>query len=81
MDDITLDDVIEMLEDIQDDVDYRTCTTLVDDSVLDSFDILAIIGAVDEEFDVTIPAKDIIPDNFNSAQALCALIQRLADED
>lgn len=79
--DITLDDVIEMLEDIQEDVDYATCTTLIDDHVLDSFDILAIVSAADDEFDVTIPAKDIVPENFNSAQALCALIQRLADED
>ena len=79
--DITLDDVVEMLEDIQEDVDYRACTTLIDDHVLDSFDILAIVNAADDEFDVTIPAKDIIPANFNSAQALCALIQRLADED
>lgn len=79
--DITLDDVIEMLEDIQEDVDYEECTTLIDDGVLDSFDILAIVSAADDEFDVTIPAKDIIPDNFNSAQALHALICRLADED
>jgi acyl carrier protein len=79
--DITLDDVVEMLEDIQEDVDYRACTTLIHDHVLDSFDILAIVSAADDEFDVTIPAKDIIPANFNSAQALCALIQRLADED
>lgn len=79
--DITLDDVIEMLEDIQEDIDYRDCATLIDDHLLDSFDILAIVSAADDEFDVTIPAKDIIPDNFNSAQALCALIQRLADED
>lgn len=79
--DITLEDVIEMLEDIQEDVDYETCTTLVDDQVLDSFDILAIVSAADEEFDVTIPAKEIIPSNFNSAQALCALIQRLAEEE
>ena len=79
--DITLDDVIQMLEDIQEDVDYETCTTLIDDHVLDSFDILAIVSAADDEFDVTIPAKDIIPQNFNSAAALHALIQRLADED
>lgn len=78
--DITLDDVIEMLEDIQEDVDYDECTTLIDDGVLDSFDILAIVSAADDEFDVTIPAKEIVPENFNSAQALHALISRLADE-
>ena len=79
--DITLENVIAMLEDIQEDIDYTTATTLIDDHMLDSFDILAIVSAVDEEFDVAIPAKDIVPENFNSAQALCALIQRLADED
>ena len=78
---ITLDDVIGVLEDIQEDVDYATCTTLIDDRILNSFDILAIVSAADDEFDVTIPAKDIVPENFNSAQALCALIQRLAEED
>ena len=79
--DITLDDVIEMLEDIQEDVDYESCTTLIDYRILDSLDILAIVSAADDELDVSIPAKDIIPANFNSAQALCALIQRLASED
>lgn len=79
--DITLDEVIEMLEDINDEPDYENCTTLIDDNLLDSFDILAIVSGADDEFDVTIPAKDIIPPNFNSAQALCALFNRLADED
>ena len=78
---IALDEVIEMLEDVQEDVDYATCTTLIDDHVLDSFDILAIVSAADDEFDVKIPAKDIVPQNFNSAQALCDLLNRLADED
>lgn len=79
--DITLDDVIEMLEDIQEDVDYEECVTLIDDGVLDSFDVLAIVSAADDEFDITIPAKDIVPENFNSAEALCALLNRLAEED
>ena len=79
--DITLDAVIEMLEDIQEDIDYETTTTLIDDHMLNSFDILAIVSAVDDEFDVAIPAKDIVPENFNSAAALTALIERLADED
>lgn len=81
MDEITLDDVIEMLEDIEEGIDYENVTDLVDGKHLDSFDIIAIINACDEEFDVTIPAAEIIPANFNSAQALCALIQRLADDD
>ena len=80
MDDITLDAVIEMLSDINDDVDFNTEDKLVDNRVLDSFDILAVISAIDDEFDVSVPAKDIVPENFNSAQAICAMIQRLANE-
>jgi acyl carrier protein len=78
---ITLDAVIELLEDVNDDVDYETRTDLVDSRALTSFDILSIITAIDDEFDVSVPAKDIIPANFNSAQSIRDLIQRLADED
>ena len=81
MDDITLDDVIEMLEGVREGVDYENVTTLVDDRYLDSFDILAVVSAIDDEFDVEVLAKEIIPANFNSAQALTAMIQRLAEED
>ncbi|EFL44230.1 hypothetical protein HMPREF9248_0876 [Fannyhessea vaginae PB189-T1-4] len=80
MDDITLDAVIAMLSDINDDVDFTTEDKLVDNRVLDSFDILAVISAIDDEFDVSVPAKDIVPENFNSAQAIYAMIQRLANE-
>ncbi len=77
----TLEEVIELLQDVEEDVDYETCTTLVDDRYLDSFDIISIINAIDEEFDVAVPAKDIVPDNFNSASAIHALILRLQEED
>jgi len=81
MEDITLEAVIDMLRDIEEDVDYENATTLVDDRILDSFDIIAIVNATDDEFDVAIPAKDIVPANFNSAKALHALICRLAEEE
>jgi len=81
MDDITLDAVIEMLEDVREGVDYANITTLVDDRHLDSFDILAVVSAIDDEFDVEVPAREIVPANFNSAAALTEMIRRLAEED
>ncbi len=81
MDDITLEAIIDMLSEIEEDIDYETVTTLVDDRHLDSFDILAIIAAIDEEFDVSVPAKDIVPENFNSAQSILELVRRLANEE
>ena len=81
METIELDDIIEILEDVEEDVDYEHETKLVDNRILDSFDILSIISALNDEFDVSIPAKDVIPENFNSAAAMRDLIQRLVDED
>lgn len=81
MDDITLDAVIAMLSDINDEVDFSTEDKLVDDRILDSFDILSVISAIDDEFDVSVPAKEIVPENFNSAQDIYEMIVRLADSE
>ena len=64
---------------IQPDADYETCTTLIDDEVLDSFAILSIVGELEEAFDIEITPVDIVPENFNSAQALWAMVQRLQE--
>ena len=75
-----MDSLLEILQDLHPEVDFETCDTLVDDKIIDSFDIVSIISEINEEFDVVIPAEEIIPENFNSAEALYELIQRLGDE-
>ncbi|MBQ4473896.1 MAG: acyl carrier protein [Lachnospiraceae bacterium] len=75
-----MNELIEILEDIQPGVDYENCTTLIDDGLLDSLSIIAIVSEIEDNFDVVIPAVEIVPDNFNSAAALWALIERLQDE-
>jgi len=73
------DTIIEILSDIVEDVDFDTCTTLIDDGILSSLDIIQLIGALNDEFDISIPATEIIPANFNSVDALCAMVEKLAD--
>lgn len=75
-----MNELIEILENLHPEVDFETCTTLIDDKILDSFDIISVISEINEEFDVVIPAEEIIPENFNSAQALYELVTRLSDE-
>lgn len=81
MEGVTLSEVIEVLEDVKEDVDYEACDTLIDDRVFDSFDILQTISALNDEFDISIPAKEIVPENFNSAQRLTDMVNRLIAED
>lgn len=71
--------IIELLQEIKEDIDYENETSLIDDELLDSFDILQIISAIDDEFDVAIPAAMIVPENFNSAEALWEMVQELMD--
>ena len=73
-------ELLEILENLHPEVDFDTCTTLIDDKILDSFDIITIISEINEEFDVVIPAEEIVPENFNSAQALYDLVEKLEDE-
>lgn len=73
--------LLEILEDIQPEVDFETCTTLIDDHYLDSLSIISLVAELEEEFDITIPTVEIIPDNFNSAENMWAMIARLMEED
>ena len=81
MSDINYDEFVDLLRDVEEDIDYDTVTDLVDGKHWDSFDIIAVINAVNDEYDITIPAKDIVEANFNSAKSLYALVCRLDDED
>ncbi len=76
----TMEELLEILRDLHPDVDFESEEHLVDDGILDSLDIVSLIAEISDNFDVSITAKDIVPENFNSAQALLALIQRLEDE-
>lgn len=75
-----MDKLIEILEEIQPDVDYRECTTLIDDGLLDSFAILSIVGEIEDEFGVFVTPAEIIPENFNSAESLWDMIERLKED-
>ncbi len=75
-----MDKLLEILGSMHPEVDFSQNESLIDDGVLDSLDIVSLVAQIDEEFGVTLPAEEIVPENFNSAQALWALIVRLDEE-
>ena len=68
--------LIVILRDVNEDVDFETETALVDEGLIDSFDINVIIAALDEAYDIHIEVGDIEPENFNSAEAILATVKR-----
>ena len=76
-----MDTLLEILSEIKPGVDFESETAMVDDGILDSLDIISIISEISDEYDVTVSPEEIVPENFNSAEAIYSLIQELADED
>lgn len=71
--------LLQLLREIKDGIDYEHETKLVTNRLIDSFDVIQIISMLDDEYDISVPASQIVPENFNSAQAIYNLIQRLSD--
>lgn len=76
-----MEELYEILEDIIPGEDYRNSTALVDDDILTSFELVRLVTEIDSTFDISIPSSEIVPDNFNSADSIWALIERLGGAD
>jgi len=72
--------LLEILKSIREDVDFENEKKLIDDGILDSFDIVSIVGELCDEYDITITVEDMEPENFNSLEAIHELVERLMDE-
>jgi D-alanine--poly(phosphoribitol) ligase subunit 2 len=75
-----MDELMEILEDVRPDIDFSSETKLIDNGVLDSFDIIAIVNECNEKFDIEITVASLLPENFNSAEAIWTLVQKLQNE-
>ncbi len=75
-----MEKLLEILRDINPDIDYENCEDLIDGHYLDSLSVISLVAELEDEFDITIPTVEIVPDNFNSAKAMWTMILRLREE-
>ena len=68
--------IIEILSEICPGIDFETETALIDDGLIDSLDIVAVVTDLMDTFDVQLGVDDLTPENFNSVEAICQLIER-----
>lgn len=76
-----MEKILEILTSIRSDVDFENETLLIDNNILDSFDIVSIVAELCEEYDITITADQLEPENFNSAAAILDLVNSILDEE
>ena len=72
-----MEELLGILKGIRPDVDFANETSLIDDGILDSFDVVSIISEIDNVFGVQIRITELDPENFNSAEAIWQLVQTL----
>ncbi len=74
-----MEELLKILKEIRPDVDFEHETKLIDDEILDSFDIISIVGELNVHYDIEINVEDLEPDNFNTVQAMLELIEKLQE--
>ena len=76
-----METVLEILAKVTPNVDFKNANAIVDDGLLDSMDIVMLVGELNDEFDIEIQVTDLVPENFNTVDAIVKMVERLEDED
>ena len=71
--------VLAILKEIRPDIDFENEKALITDGLLVSYDIVSIVGELNDEFDITIGVDELEPENFDSVDAMVELIKELED--
>lgn len=74
-----MEKLLEILEEIDDSIDYEVEKALIDDHLFDSFAVINLVSELEDAFDIQIEAREMVPANFNSAEAMWEMIQRLQE--
>ncbi len=69
--------LLPLLQEIRPDVDFEKETALIDEGILDSFDVVSIISELDDLYDVQIRISELDPENFNSLDSIKELILKM----
>ena len=75
-----MDKLLNILKGLKPGVDFEKEQKLIDDGILDSFDLVALVGEINEAFDVEVEFEDMEPENFNSVEKMYEMIERLQNE-
>ena len=75
-----METLLKILNGLHPNVDFEAIDDLYDEGVLDSLDMVRLVTEIGMEFDVQIPAEELIPENFQNVNTILALIERLDEE-
>ena len=68
--------ILEILQNVRPEVDFKSQTNFIENSFLDSLDVIRVIIELDALFGIKISGVDIVPENFNTLKAIKALVEK-----
>lgn len=66
--------IIEILKEIRPEFDFAGDVNFIEQGMLDSFDIVSLVVALDSAFKISIDGMDIMPENFSSVDRIASLL-------
>lgn len=75
-----MEELLKILNDIDNTVDWEKEKALIDDHILDSFGVITLVSDLEDTFHVEIEAVEMVPDNFNSVESIWKMIERLKEK-
>lgn len=75
-----MEDLLRILNEIDDSIDWENEAALIDDRLLDSFGVISLVSELEDAFDIELEASEIVPENFNSVEAMWKMIERLQEK-
>ena len=76
-----MEELMNLLMALKPEIDFERETELIDDGLLESFDVITLIAEIEDQFGIEVPAEEIMPENFNSAKDMWRLLEQLKGED
>ena len=76
-----MEELMNLLTALKPEIDFERETELIDDGFLESFDVITLIAEIEDQFGIEIPAEEIVPENFNSAEGIWNLCERITGDE
>ena len=66
----------DVLKEIRPEFDFTISDDFISDGMLDSFDMVTLVAALDKNYGISIQGTDILPENFKNLQTIEALLRQ-----
>ncbi len=71
-----METIVKILTGIRPEFNFYTESNFIENGILDSFDLVMLVSALDEQFGIKIRGSDILPENFSDVHSIQSLVER-----